>query len=154
MEVTVARNERTETETFGRMFVDGTYVCDTLEDKDRGLKKIMTLGTLLKLKVKGQTAIPVGRYEVVTNVQSPKLKDKPAYQFINGMVPRITDVPAYDGVLIHIGNTEKDTEGCILVGTKSDAAVLDIVNSTEAFHKLIAILQQRKEGEQIFITVE
>ena len=124
--------------TIGKLYVDDQYVCDTLEDTDRGLKQTDSLSSIQKKKVYGQTAIPTGTYGITLNVISPKFKDRSWAKFCNGKLPRLLNVPGYDGVLIHVGNKPEDTLGCILVGYNKIKGQL--INSTEAFKKLYSIL--------------
>lgn len=124
--------------TIGKLYVDNQYVCDTLEDTDRGLKQTDSLSSIQKKKVYGQTAIPIGTYGITLNVISPKFKDRSWAKFCNGKLPRLLNVPGYDGVLIHVGNKPEDTLGCILVGYNKIKGQL--INSTEAFKKLYSIL--------------
>ena len=124
--------------TIGKLYVDNQYVCDTLEDTDRGLKQTDSLSSIQKKKVYGQTAIPTGTYGITLNVISPKFKDRSWAKFCNGKLPRLLNVPGYDGVLIHVGNKPEDTLGCILVGYNKIKGQL--INSTEAFKKLYSVL--------------
>ena len=126
--------------TIGKLYVDNQYVCDTLEDTDRGLKQTDSLSSIQKKKVYGQTAIPTGTYGITLNVISPKFKDRSWAKFCNGKLPRLLNVPGYDGVLIHVGNKPEDTLGCILVGYNKIKGQL--INSTEAFKKLYSVLDQ------------
>lgn len=126
--------------TIGKLYVDNQYVCDTLEDTDRGLKQTDSLSSIQKKKVYGQTAIPTGTYGITLNVISPKFKDRSWAKFCNGKLPRLLNVPGYDGVLIHVGNKPEDTLGCILVGYNKIKGQL--INSTEAFKKLYSILSK------------
>lgn len=126
--------------TIGKLYVDNQYVCDTLEDTDRGLKQTDSLSSIQKKKVYGQTAIPTGTYGITLNVISPKFKDRSWAKFCNGKLPRLLNVPGYDGVLIHVGNKPEDTLGCILVGYNKIKGQL--INSTEAFKKLYSILDK------------
>lgn len=88
--------------TFGRLLIDGQFLCHTLEDVVR------------EVKIKGETAIPAGTYRV-TMEHSPRFGP-------NTLTVR--DVPGFTGVRIHAGNTEADTEGCPLVGlTRSDEGI-------------------------------
>ncbi|MBR2016478.1 MAG: hypothetical protein IKA00_04145, partial [Prevotella sp.] len=104
-------------------------------------------------KKKGATAIPVGTYRVTLAVKSPRFSQVAQYKFCNGYLPRLVNVPAYDGVLIHIGNTAKDTEGCILVGRNTIKGM--VTNSRDTFLALYAELQQASSlNEDIFITIE
>ena len=126
--------------TIGKLYVDNQYVCDTLEDTDRGLKQTDSLSSIQKKKVYGQTAIPTGTYSITLNVISPKFKDRSWAKFCNGKLPRLLNVPGYDGVLIHVGNKPEDTLGCILVGYNKIKGQL--INSTEAFKKLYSVLSK------------
>lgn len=97
--------------TIGDLYLNGEFICNTLED------------TYREKKIAGCTCIPYGEYDVIIN-WSPRFKS---------MYPRLLDVPGFEGILIHKGNTDKDTEGCILVGTKSGDK---LINSKIAFDKL------------------
>lgn len=150
MELKVKRIARRETYTIGRLYVDGVYFCDTIEDKDRGLAQSLPLCVNQKKKKYAETAIPVGKYRVTLDVKSQKMSQRPAYDFCNGYVPRLVNVPAFEGVLIHIGNTAKDSAGCILVG--ENKVVGKVINSNETFKRLYKVLQGAKD--MIYITVE
>ena len=126
--------------TIGKLYGDNQYICDTLEDTDRGLKQTDSLSSIQKKKVYGQTAIPTGTYGITLNVISPKFKDRSWAKFCNGKLPRLLNVPGYDGVLIHVGNKPEDTLGCILVGYNKIKGQL--INSTEAFKKLYSVLSK------------
>ena len=103
--------------TIGYLYVNGTFFCNTLENTDRGLDQKMPLEELLKRKVFGQTAIPTGIYRVTMNRKSPKFSRIEYYRdFCGGYMPRLLQVPGFEGVLIHRGNSEDATEGCLLVG--------------------------------------
>ena len=153
MEIKVKRIARKEAYTVGKMYVDGEYVCDTLEDTDRGLTSKMSVAQISGMKVHGETAIPTGRYLVDMKTVSPRFGSRLQYQFCKGRLPRLCNVPGYQGVLVHCGNTAKDTEGCILVG--ENKAVGQVLNSTATFRKLYPILKAAEErGEAIYITIE
>lgn len=153
MEVKVKRIAKKEAYTIGKMYVDGAYVCDTLEDKDRGLTSMMSVAQICGVKVHGETAIPTGRYLVDMKTVSPRFGGRAQYQFCKGRLPRLCNTPGYQGVLIHIGNTAKDTDGCILVGENKEKG--KVLNSTATFRKLYPILKTADEsGEQIWITIE
>lgn len=139
--------------TVGKLYIDGKYFCDTLEDRDRGIDNSMTEQEIRTIKVSSETAIPTGTYRITMNVQSPKYKKRAAYKFCNGFVPRLLDVKGFDGILIHIGNTKEDTAGCILVGYNK--VVGQVNNSTDTFKKLYAILDTAsRKGEKITIKIE
>lgn len=139
--------------TIGKLYIDGEYFCDTLEDTDRGLTSSMSDAQIQGMKIKGETAIPTGRYLVDMKTVSPRFGGRAQYQFCKGRLPRLCNTPGYHGVLIHIGNTAKDTEGCILVGENKERG--KVLNSTATFRKLYPILKAADErGEQIWITIE
>lgn len=149
MELTLKRIARRDTYTIGRLSIDGKYFCDTVEDRDRGLDQRQPLQVNIARKKKGVTAIPVGRYRVTLAVRSPRFSAKKQYAFCNGFLPRLINVPAFDGVLIHIGNTAQDSEGCILVGENKEVG--KVLNSTATFQRLYARLKEAKD--QIYITI-
>lgn len=108
----------------GKLYIDGQYVCDTLEDTDRGLDDKMSEEEILSKKVKGETAIPTGIYQV-TITYSPKYKKN---------MPLINNVKGYSGIRIHSGNTNKDTEGCVLVGLNKEVG--KVLNSRKMYNVL------------------
>lgn len=137
--------------TIGRLYIDGRRVCDTIENPVRDLNRngVFDAG---ERKVYGCTAIPYGTYEVTLKVQSPKFRDKPQYRFCDGYLPRLLNVPEFDGVLIHIGNTAADTAGCILVGENREVG--RVVDSAAAFRRIYPILKAASEsGETIRIEI-
>lgn len=136
LNIRIDRIAKKSTYTIGKLYLNGVYFCDTLEDTDRGLTQGMPLQKIKDLKIKGATAIPKGKYKVTLNVVSPKFSKRATYQFCQGKLPRLLNVDGYEGVLIHIGNTAKDTEGCILVG--QNKVVGQVINSTATFKKLYA----------------
>ena len=150
MELELKRIAKRDTYTIGRLSINGQRFCDTLEDTDRGLDQKMRLAVLKARKRKGITAIPTGRYKVTLGVKSPKYSQRPAYAFCEGYVPRLINVPAYDGILIHIGNYPQDTEGCILVGRNTKVGA--VLESTETFKRLYALL--KKATDNIYITIK
>ena len=150
MKLLLHRIARRDNYTIGRLYVDGKYFCDTLEDTDRGLSQALPVTVNHAKKRAGVTAIPVGTYRVTLGVKSPKFSKCAQYKFCDGKLPRLVNVPAYNGVLIHIGNTPKDTEGCILVGRNTQVG--KVLESTATFRKLYAVLQDAKD--YIYITVE
>lgn len=154
MNLKLERRWKKDTYTIGRLYVDGTYFCNTLEDKDRGLKQLDHLSVIKDKKVYGETAIPTGKYEVLMNVVSPKYAAVSWYKNLcKGKMPRLIGVPCYEGVLIHPGNTALDTLGCILVG--KNTKVGQLTESKATFEKLYGKLRAAADkGEQIWLTVE
>lgn len=140
MELTLNRIYRGPSYTIGKLYIDDKYFCDTLEDVDRGLTDKMTLTEILKIKKPSETAIPSGTYNITLDVVSPRFSTKAFYrQVCNGKLPRLLNVKGFDGVLIHSGNTEKDSSGCILVGQNKVKG--KVINSQETFKKLYKILK-------------
>lgn len=149
MELELRRIAKRDTYTIGRLYIDGERFCDTLEDTDRGLRQDMPLAVIRAKKRAGVTAIPTGRYRVTLAVQSQKFGKKPMYAFCNGYLPRLINVLGYEGVLIHVGNTAKDTEGCILVGKNTKVGM--VLESRVTFQRLYERLSKAKDD--IFIKV-
>ena len=153
MKLLLKRIAKQKTYTIGKLYIDGVYECDTLEDTDRGLSNDMSIDEIKKKKEYGQTAIPTGSYEVTMNVVSPKFKNRSWAKPYNGKLPRLIAVPGYEGVLIHVGNKSEDTLGCLLVGQNKIKG--QVVNSTATFHKLMEKLTEANEkNEKIIITIE
>lgn len=142
MEIKVKRIAKRDTYTIGKMYINGEYFCDTLEDKDRGLTSDMSTEQISKLKVYGQTAIPTGTYPVIWNYSNK----------FNKMMPLLLNTPGYAGVRIHSGNTDKDTLGCILVGINSQVG--KVLNSRDTVNKLYPIIKEACNKEKVTITIE
>jgi hypothetical protein len=136
--------------TIGSLYIDGVYFCDTLEDTDRGLRQSMSIAEIRQKKIAGQTAIPTGTYSVTMDTVSPKYSAREAYRFCGGKLPRLIDVPGYEGILIHIGNFDSDTEGCILVGENKVKG--QVINSTDTFRRLYEILKTATDEIRLEIT--
>lgn len=140
--------------TIGSFYVNNKYFCDTIEDVDRKLKQSMNIIEIQRKKVKGETAIPSGVYTVNMNTISPKYSKIQFYKdkANGGRVPRLINVKGFDGVLIHSGNTEKDTEGCLIVGENKVKG--QVINSKKVFEKLYKLLYDAyKKGEPITIEI-
>lgn len=149
MELLLKRTAKKQNYTIGDLYIDGQWFSNTLEDTDRGLTQNMTEEEISKIKVYGSTAIPTGKYKIDMNTVSPKFKNRPWAKQWNGKLPRLKSVPGYEGVLIHVGNTQKDTLGCILVGENKIKG--QVINSTTTFNKLMELLTK---GEDITITIQ
>lgn len=139
--------------TIGKLFINGVYECDTLEDQDRGLTSQMSLEEIKAKKVYGVTAIPTGTYSINMTTVSPKFKDRAWAKPYKGILPRLENVKGYEGVLIHVGNKAEDTLGCILVGENKVKG--QVINSTAAFYELMTVLLKAQSiGESIELTIE
>ena len=153
MTLTLIRKYRKPDYTIGQLFINGQYFCDTLEDTDRGLTQNMSKEEIIAKKVKTRTAIPQGTYQVYMKQQSPRFAASKAYAFCRGYLPRLLKVPGYEGILIHIGNTATDTDGCILVG--KNRAVGKVLESTVTFKALYEKLKAAdQKGEKILIEIK
>lgn len=132
---------------------DGRYICDTIEDTDRGLTQNIPLDDIRRIKVKSKTAIPRGTYRVTLDVVSPKFSLKPYYKRIcDGKVPRLLDVPGFDGILIHCGISQRSSAGCIIVGLNTIKG--RVTNSERCFEKLLGILRGYAEKKRrIYIKI-
>ena len=133
MEILITRREFTQSSTIGIMFLNDSpqIFCYTLEDTVRGVG----------IKIPGKTAISAGRYEVIVDFSNR----------FQRMMPHVLNVPNFEGIRIHWGNTDKDTEGCILLGmTKSEGF---IGQSKIAFEKFFPLLEEALKIGKVFITI-
>lgn len=126
MNLVLKRLHKTENSTVGELTVDGLFQCYTLEDIER------------EVKIKSETAIPKGTYKVIIN-RSNRFKR---------LLPLLIDVPGFEGIRIHSGNSNHDTEGCILVGETRSKDFIG--KSRKAFN---ALFEKMKKAESITITI-
>jgi hypothetical protein len=108
MKLKIVRNpsRSTEKSTEGRLYIDDVQACFTLEDRDRFLE---TAGCAAK--VYGETCIARGNYQVKIDYSPHFGKDMPHILELDG-----SEVKCFSGIRIHSGNTDRDTEGCVLLG--------------------------------------
>ena len=139
MRLTLKRIANKKDYCIGKLYINGQYFCDTLEDVDRGLDDVMTEEEIKSIKQYGTTAIPVGIYTVLLTY-SPKYKK---------IMPLINNVKGYSGIRIHSGNTSKDTLGCLLVG--KNTVVGRLTDSRNTYNALFKRLQQKGSNK---ITIE
>ena len=129
MKLDLIRKEFTAISTIGDLLIDGKFYCYTLEDMYR------------EKKIKGVTAIPYGKYEVIINFSNRFQKP----------MPLLLNVKGFDGIRIHSGNTAEHTEGCILIGfTKSKDF---IGNSRSAFNQFMPKLRTDLKQGKVFIEI-
>lgn len=134
MKIEVKREEFTDKSTIGRMYVNGVFECYTLEDKDR---KLEAGGQ----KVYGLTSIPRGSYTLIMSFSNRFQK----------YLPEILNVPQFEGIRIHGGNSDVDSHGCILVG---QTKVKDFIgNSRAALAQLLTKIKSVEKKEKITITI-
>lgn len=127
------RLEKTKLYTMGKLYINHLYFCDTIEDTVRVLNSS-------KDKIYGKTSIPAGQYRVVLTL-SPRFKR---------LLPLILDVPYFEGIRIHSGNTADDSMGCILVGEYVGNGY--IKNSRKIENMLVDILEKTDEDITIIIS--
>lgn len=117
--------------TIGTMLIDGLMLGHTLEDKDRKLEEIG-----IGAKIKGKTAIPRGRYDVVLSYSNR----------FKRIMPEVLGVPGFTAIRIHGGNTHEDTEGCPLLGAcKEGGRISDCASVNATLRRRIDIASARQE---------
>lgn len=127
MELTLIRYDFLPDRTLGKLYIDGEYWCDTLEDRDRNLYDYMTADEIKQKKVYGETAIPYGTYTVKMTYSIKYEKE----------LPQILGVPGFAGVRIHNGSFPEHSLGCILIGRRLNDMLTDSRITTENFVKKI-----------------
>lgn len=153
MELLLKRVDLQDTYTIGKLYVNSTYFCDTIEDKVRDLNKDGDLNDVGEGKMPSLTAIPYGKYEITLKVQSPKYSLKSNYSWCGGYLPRLINVLHFDGILIHAGNTAEDSAGCIIIGENKVKG--QVINSMVTLKKLYPILKEASDkNEKIWIKIE
>lgn len=153
MKLKVERAWKNSTYTISRFFINGKRYYEMLEDRDRGLKQTDSLAVIRSKKVPNETAIPAGVYRITLDVVSPKYAAVKWYKdFCKGKMPRLLDVPGFEGILIHPGNTALDSSGCLLPGRNTEVG--KVTSSRDTFK---AIYKQMKKawdkGEEITIEI-
>ena len=134
MRLALIRDRLTEKSTTGELSLNGAHLCFTLEDRYRGDD--------INDKVRGSTCIPCGRYEIVITHS----------QRFGIDMPLLLNVPGFSGVRIHSGNTDRDTEGCVLVGTTRGEDI--ILGSRIAYELVFGLIRDaRAKNELVHIEV-
>lgn len=154
MELLVDRKWKKEAYTIGRLYINGVFFCNTLEDRDRGLKQTDSLATIQSKKVYGETAIPTGTYNIRMDIKSPKYSLLSWYKNLcKGFMPRLENVPGWSGILIHPLNSPDQTLGCLGVGKNTQVGKL--TDSKNTFAKLYKKMKSAYDkGESIKITIK
>ncbi|MCE5226770.1 MAG: DUF5675 family protein [Porphyromonadaceae bacterium] len=129
MKLDLIRKEFTEISTIGELLIDGIFYCYTLEDMYR------------EKKIKGVTAIPYGKYEVIINFSNRFQKQ----------MPLLLNVKGFEGIRIHSLNTSDQTAGCIGVGFVK--GINYIGQSRKAFNELMPILRKALKTGKVFIEI-
>lgn len=133
MELTLKPYKITKLSSISKLFVDGLYECDILEDTVRAANS----------KIFGKTAIPAGRYQIVMTM-STRFKR---------ILPLLVGVPGYEGVRIHPGNKPEDTEGCLLPGQECATENFVACSNLEFNQLMVKINKANKAGQKIYIDV-
>ena len=142
MKLRLQRRYLGEEYTIGSLFINGLYLCDTIEDKVRDQNQDGDLDDPGEKKVFGETAIPYGLY-MVDLTMSPKFKR---------LLPILYHVPHFTGIRIHRGNTAKDSHGCILPGENKVKG--KVIHSTKYEMKIVGeMLKAIRIGEKIMIEI-
>jgi hypothetical protein len=152
MNIKVKRRYKGSEYTIGSLYIDGEYFCDTMEPPFFDTNQTDSIA-YIKTTKKGNTAIPTGTYNITFDVVSEKFKNRSWAKFCNGKLPRLLNVPGFEGILIHVGNKASqygasDTQGCLLVGENKVKG--QVINSTVTFEKLY----NKIKGNNVTITIE
>ena len=130
-----------KTYTIGKLYIDGKYFCDTLEDTVRDTNKSGKFDNGEK-KVKGKTAIPYGTYEIKWTY-SPRFKK---------YTPQLMNVPQFEGIRIHAGNSSTDTEGCLLLGENKKVGM--VLNSRATINKFYPLIKEACSNGKVTIEIK
>lgn len=141
MKLTIKRIALRSTYTIGKLYIDGNYFCDVLEDTVRDLNKNGKFDNGEK-KVYAKTAIPYGTYEIKWTY-SPRFKK---------YTPQLMNVPSFEGIRIHAGNTSADTEGCLLLGENKQVG--KVINSRATINKFYKIIKQACSNGNVTIEIK
>lgn len=138
MELTLKRIHKGKDYTIGELYINGVFLCHTLEDKVRLLNSYED-------KIYGETAIPIGRYKIILSYSN----------HFKMILPEILNVDFFKYIRMHAGNDKSHTEGCVLVGECKNIKEGKIYNSKKTLKKLMDILKPANDnGEEIHITIQ
>lgn len=161
MKLRLERTALKSTYTIGHLYYMAesgakVYICDVVEDKVRDVNKNGKFDPPTEVKIKGQTAIPYGTYNVTLHVRSPKFSNFTKYPWAkkyNGYLPRLLNVPSFEGILIHCGSSAASSAGCLIVGYNK--VVGRVVDSQKAFRYLMDtyLVPAKERGEKIEIEI-
>ena len=141
MKLTLNRIALRQTYTIGKLYIDGKYFCDTLEDTVMDTNKSGKFDNGEK-KVKGKTAIPYGTYEIKWTY-SPRFKK---------YTPQLMNVPSFEGIRIHSGNSSTDTEGCLLLGENKKVGM--VLNSRATINKFYTLIKEACSKGKVTIEIK
>lgn len=141
MKLTLKRIALRPTYTIGKLYIDDVYFCDTIEDTVRDLNKNGKFDNGEK-KVHSKTAIPYGTYEIKWTY-SPRFKK---------YTPQLMNVPSFEGIRIHAGNTSADTEGCLILGKNKQVG--KVLNSRDTINKFYPIIKESCSNGKVTIEIK
>lgn len=141
MKLTLKRIALRPTYTIGKLYIDDVYFCDTIEDTVRDLNKNGKFDNGEK-KVHSKTAIPYGIYEIKWTY-SPRF---------NKYTPQLMNVPSFEGIRIHAGNTSADTEGCLILGKNKQVG--KVLNSRDTINKFYPIIKEACSNGKVTIEIK
>lgn len=141
MKLTLKRIALRPTYTIGKLYIDDVYFCDTIEDTVRDLNKNGKFDNGEK-KVHSKTAIPYGTYEIKWTY-SPRFKK---------YTPQLMNVPSFEGIRIHAGNTSADTEGCLILGKNKQVG--KVLNSRDTINKFYTIIKEACSNGNVTIEIK
>ena len=141
MKLTLKRIALRKTYTIGKLYIDDVYFCDTIEDTVRDINKNGKFDNGEK-KIHSKTAIPYGIYEIKWTY-SPRFKK---------YTPQLMNVPSFEGIRIHAGNTSADTEGCLILGENKQVG--KVLNSKATINKFYPIIKQACSKGKVTIEIK
>ena len=141
MKLTLKRIALRPTYTIGKLYIDDAYFCDTLEDTVRDTNKSGKIDNG-EQKIKGKTAIPYGTYEIKWTY-SPRFKK---------YTPQLMNVPSFEGIRVHAGNTSADTEGCLILGENKQVG--KVLNSRATINKFYPIIKEACSNGKVTIEIK
>lgn len=141
MKLTLKRIALRQTYTIGKLYIDDAYFCDTLEDTVRDTNKSGKFDNG-EQKIKGKTAIPYGTYEIKWTY-SPRFKK---------YTPQLMNVPSFEGIRVHAGNTSADTEGCLILGENKQVG--KVLNSRATINKFYPIIKEACSNGKVTIEIK
>lgn len=141
MKLTLKRIALRPTYTIGKLYIDDAYFCDTLEDTVRDTNKSGKFDNG-EQKIKGKTAIPYGTYKIKWTY-SPRFKK---------YTPQLMNVPSFEGIRVHAGNTSADTEGCLILGENKQVG--KVLNSRATINKFYPIIKKACSNGKVTIEIK
>lgn len=141
MKLTLKRIALRPTYTIGKLYIDDVYFCDTIEDTVRDINKNGKFDNGEK-KVYAKTAIPYGTYEIKWTY-SPRFKK---------YTPQLMNVPSFEGIRIHSGNSSTDTEGCLLLGENKKVGM--VLNSRATINKFYPLIKKACSKGKVTIEIK